>query len=334
MNKTLIVDGNSLLKLGFHGLKNFQNNSKHLGGVFFFLNTIRKSISEEHFSKILVAWDGEKNYEYRRKIYSLYKSKRREKRLNEEQKHSFYMQKRRVQQYLEEIFARQCEFEGIEADDIIGYYTQNSKEDITILTNDRDLTQLICENVKLKLLSNNQTHTLNDTIKYEGFNIPVNNIKLIKIICGDSSDDISGIKNVGIKTVIKIMPEILNQNVELEDFMDRCKVLSDDGDKNYRLKNILEGKTKEGILGESFIERNKKLIDLIGAQYNSEIETEIYELINETLDPDGRSYKNLLKMMMEDGLFDFIGKSDESFINFTRPFLLLSRVEKNKFKSN
>ena len=88
------------------------------------------------------------------------------------------------------------------------------------------------------------------------------------------------------------------------------------------------------MLGESFFERNTKLIDLTQNNYTSEIETEIYELINETLDPDGRSYKNLLKMMMEDGLFDFIGKSDESFINFTRPFLLLSRVEKNKFKSN
>ena len=334
MNKTLIVDGNSLLKLGFHGLKNFQNNSKHLGGVFFFLNTIRKSISEELFSKIIVAWDGEKNYTYRRKIYPLYKSKRREKRLNEEQKDSFYVQKVRVKQYLEEIFVRQCEFDGLEADDIIGYYTQNSKEDITILTNDRDLTQLINENVKLKLLSNNQIHTLKDNIKYEGFEIPVGNIKLLKIICGDSSDYISGIKNVGIKTVLKIMPEILEQNVNLKEFRNRCTKLSDSGDKNYRLLNILEGKTKEGLLGESFFDRNKKLIDLIGADYPSEIETEIYELINETLDPTGRSYKNLLKMMMEDGLFDFIGKSDESFLNFTRPFLLLSRVEKNKFKSN
>jgi 5'-3' exonuclease len=334
VNKTLIVDGNSLLKLGFHGLKNFQNNSKHLGGVFFFLNTIRKSISEELFSKIIVAWDGEKNYTYRRKIYPLYKSKRREKRLNEEQKDSFYVQKVRVKQYLEEIFVRQCEFDGLEADDIIGYYTQNSKEDITILTNDRDLTQLINENVKLKLLSNNQIHTLKDNIKYEGFEIPVGNIKLLKIICGDSSDDISGIKNVGIKTVLKIMPEILEQNVNLKEFRNRCTKLSDSGDKNYRLLNILEGKTKEGLLGESFFDRNKKLIDLIGADYPSEIETEIYELINETLDPTGRSYKNLLKMMMEDGLFDFIGKSDESFLNFTRPFLLLSRVEKNKFKSN
>ncbi len=334
MNKTLIVDGNSLLKLGFHGLKNFQNNSKHLGGVFFFLNTIRKSISEQHFSKIIVAWDGEKNYEYRRKIYSAYKSKRREKRLSEEQQHSFYAQKVRVKQYLEEIFVRQCEFKGIEADDIIGYYSQNSEEDITILTNDRDLTQLIRTNVKLKLLSNDRVHNLDDKIRYEGVDIPVKNIKLIKIICGDSSDDISGIKNVGIKTVLSIMPEILETNVTLEEFINKCKNQHQEGNNNYRLKNILEGKTKEGVLGESFFERNTKLIDLTQNNYTSEIETEIYELINETLDPDGRSYKNLLKMMMEDGLFDFIGKSDESFINFTRPFLLLSRVEKNKFKSN
>ena len=73
------------------------------------------------------------------------------------------------------------------------------------------LTQLIRTNVKLKLLSNNQTHTLNDKINMKGLNIPVKNIKLIKIICGDSSDDISGIKNVGIKTVLKIMPEILEK---------------------------------------------------------------------------------------------------------------------------
>jgi len=37
-------------------------------------------------------------------------------------------------------------------------------------------------------------------------------------------------------------------------------------------------------------------------------------------------------MMMEDGLFNFIGNSDKSFLNFTEPFLTLTRIEKNKFK--
>ena len=50
------------------------------------------------------------------------------------------------------------------------------------------------------------------------------------------------------------------------------------------------------------------------------------------MDPEGRSYKNLLRMMMKDGLFNFIGNSDKSFLNFTEPFLMLTRIEKNKFK--
>ena len=61
------------------------------------------------------------------------------------------MQKVRVKQYLEEIFVRQCEFKGIEADDIIGYYSQNSKEDITILTNDRDLNTTNKNQCKVKI---------------------------------------------------------------------------------------------------------------------------------------------------------------------------------------
>ena len=63
-----------------------------------------------------------------------------------------------------------------------------------------------------------------------------------------------------------------------------------------------------------------------------ESQEEIKELINQNMDPEGRSYKNLLRMMMEDGLFNFIGNSDESFLNFTKPFLMLTRIEKNKFK--
>ena len=42
MTKTLLVDGNSLLQLGFHGLKNFQDKDTNLGAVFYFLNTLKK----------------------------------------------------------------------------------------------------------------------------------------------------------------------------------------------------------------------------------------------------------------------------------------------------
>jgi len=333
LTKTLLVDGNSLLQLGFHGLKNFQNKDTNLGAVFYFLNTIKRLISDYHFNKVVVAWDGEKNYESRRKVYPRYKIKRTNNRLTEEKRESLYSQKVRVQQYLEEIFIRQCEFKGHEADDCIAFYSlNNNKEKITILSNDRDLTQLISTNTNLKLLNSLQIVEKGDKIKFEKQIVPVENIKLIKIVCGDSSDDISGIKNVGIKTLINLVPEINNKEIELDDFLSICRDKYEGGDKNFRLKNIIKGITKEGELGDAFFERNKFLVDLGVSLLPEKEKKEIKQLINENMDPEGRSYKNLLRMMMKDGLFNFIGNSDKSFLNFTEPFLMLTRIEKNKFK--
>jgi 5'-3' exonuclease len=333
VNKTLLVDGDAVLKLGFFGLKNFQDNQNNLGAVFYFLNTLRKSIDQEGYTKIVVTWDGKNNCSTRRKIYPEYKSNRREKRLTEEKEESLRIQKTKVQQYLEEIFIRQCEFENYEADDCIAFYClSNEKEEITILSNDRDLTQLVSDNVNLKFLNNSQIIKKGDKIKFEKHMVPVENIKVIKIICGDSSDNISGIKGVGIKTVINTVPEILEKNINLEYFLYMCRDKFLKGESNFRVNNIVKGLTKEGELGRDFFKRNKELVDLTKSILPKDSKDNIKELIKENMDPDGRSYKNLLRMMMNDGLFDFIGNSDESFINFTKPFLTLVRVEKNKFK--
>ena len=47
-----------------------------------------------------------------------------------------------------------------------------------------------------------------------------------------------------------------------------------------------------------FFERNKELIDLTKSILPKDSQDNIKELINENMDPDGRSYKNLLRMMM------------------------------------
>ena len=52
-------------------------------------------------------------------------------------------------------------------------------------------------------------------------------------------------------------------------------------------------------------------------------------LINETLDQEGRSYKNAMKMMQEDGIFNILPKAEDAWINFINPFLRLTRKEKN-----
>ena len=47
--------------------------------------------------------------------------------------------------------------------------------------------------------------------------IPSFNIPLYKIICGDSSDNIPGVKLVGGKTLMNSFPEIKNKKVEIEE---------------------------------------------------------------------------------------------------------------------
>jgi 5'-3' exonuclease len=52
--KTLLIDGNNLLKIGFHGVKDFFHEGKHVGGIWHFLNTTRRFIEEENFDKVVV----------------------------------------------------------------------------------------------------------------------------------------------------------------------------------------------------------------------------------------------------------------------------------------
>ena len=61
-----------------------------------------------------------------------------------------------------------------------------------------------------------------------------------------------------------------------------------------------------------------------------EAKEDIELLINDYIDPNGRSYKNTMKMMMEDGIFKVLPKSDDAWIKFLNPFLRLTRKEKNK----
>ena len=335
MTNTLIVDGNALLKLGFHGLKNLSYGDTHIGGVFHFLNKIRREIDLYHYEKVVVFWDGEKNYASRRKIYENYKIRKKSNFKDKEHEHSFYSQKQRTQQYLEEIFIRQTSFNNYEADDAIAFYCNNSlKEKITILTNDRDLLQLVSETVHIKFFNIDEVVVKGDKIKYNGFLIPIENIKLLKIICGDSSDGIKGIKGVGVKTIINNFPQIQNEVISLKNFLTLVKNIYTKNISNFRIKNLVKGITIEGELGDSFFDRNKNLIDLSKTLLDENSQNEILDIIKETIDPKDRSYKNLLRMMMEDGLFKLLGKSDDAFLKFVTPFIVLTRIEKNKFKNS
>ena len=283
MSKTLLVDGNNLLKIGFHGVREFYHEGKHVGGIWHFLNTLRKFLEESNFDKVVVFWDSNTSTSQRILIYPKYKLNRKSSD-NELKEESF------------------------------------------------NLTQLISDKVTIYSPSNKSYFKLGDKIKlYENL-IPHYNVKTLKILTGDGSDNIDGIFYLGEKTLIKFFPELLEKEVNFTDILTKGEILLKENKDNTALQNLLSGKTKEGVFGQEFFEINEKLVDLDNPLINEDGKEMVQLYYSESLDPDGRGYKNLIRMMMEDGLFKFLPKTDDNWTYFLKPFLKLTRKEKTKFK--
>jgi 5'-3' exonuclease len=328
---TLLVDGDNLLTIGFYGVKNYFYKGKHIGGIYHFLNTLRKSFETYKLEKIVVFWDGEENTLSRKKIYAQYKEGTKPRFKSEEEKGSYNYQKNRIKQYLEEVFVRQGEYQYCETDDCIAYYVQNSPgEKKIIYSSDGDLAQLVSEFTTLYNPSHHKEYKPNDLFTYHHEEVLIENIKIVKMICGDPSDNISGIRNLGIKRFISFFPEVKTHPMTLTGIINRSNILFEDDKHNKTLANLLTGVTKYGVFGDEFFEINNKIVNLDDPLLTEEAKDDIDGLIGGILDPDGRSYKNTIRMMTEDGLFKVLPKYDDAWTNFFNPFLRLTRKEKNK----
>jgi 5'-3' exonuclease len=335
--ETLIVDGNALLNVAYHGAKDLYNSDgNHIGGLFQFFTTLRKIILDQEPNKLFIFWDGKFSGKLRYEIYSEYKSNR--------DKNYHYdgpsddpirdLQKIRIQQYAEELFIRQYEDDIVEADDCIAYYcnTMSSVENITICTGDKDLCQLIDDNVRIYYLSKKKFITKENYQTF--FSHHYENATLVKVITGDSSDNIKGIKGVQEKTLLKLIPKIIEKKVTIKEIF---SILVEEQHKRKKplkaIENILNSVT-DGIQKENIYEINDKIINLKNPLLTEKVIYEINNLIDSPIDPEGRDNKNLFRMMIDDKFFNEIPGKEDGYIEYLRPFLKLIKKEKELFKNN
>jgi DNA polymerase-1 len=331
--KTLLVDGDNLFKIGFHGVREMYDNGDHLGGIYHFINILRKFLEEHNLDKVVVFWDGDSNSSIRKSIYPQYKANRRQD-MNEYKYESYLQQKSRVKQYLEEIFVRQVEMTNNEADDLIAHYCKvATDEDVIIFSADKDLTQLISERVTIYSPISKQYFKNGDMITINKVEIPHYNVLVTKIFTGDKSDNIDGIEGLGEKTLLKFFPDLQEMPCTIDKLLDIARN-NEQKKKPKALENILTGKTKNGILGEEFYNTNKKIVDLENPLITDEGKELVEQIQTDTIDPTDRGYKNLMRLMMEDGLFKYLPKNDEAWVNFLRPFMKLTRKEKRNTNKN
>lgn len=325
--KTLLIDGNVLMKRSFNGAKNVFYKDQHIGGIFMFYTSLRKLIIELSVDKVIIMWDGERGGSLRLDYYPEYKGNR--PRFFDE---VYERQKLRVKAYAEDLFLRQYEHVDCESDDLLSYYSLNKKktEEVIIYTNDRDLCQLITDEVSLYLADKKVLVGVGNYSWY--FPHFYQNAGLVKIIEGCSTDNIKGIDGVTENTLLTHFPEIKEKKVTLEEIMEKTKTLKEEK-KLKVFDSLLEGKTKGCHKGNVY-EINKIIIDLHQPLLTDEAKEEVINLVNLPLDPEGRDYKNVLKMMFEDGVMYAIPGGENGYVNFLDPFIKLSKKEKTNYKNS
>lgn len=242
-----------------------------------------------------------------------------------EKQESILKQRKRIQAYAEELFLRQIEVNEIEADDLIAAYClkYHEKENITIFTDDRDFAQLLDLNIIIHFDGIETPVTKNNFLVF--FNYFYKNALTIKILCGDTSDNIKGIEGLGEKTLLKHFPELSYKQVTVNEICKKAnkinkKRLSEKKKELKVFKNLLENLDR--------LKTNYKLINLREPYLNNEAEEELDQL-EMPLSPEGRGSKNLLKMMNED---EFLSIYKSTFVNYIEPFHVVIMNEKQILK--
>lgn len=260
----------------------------------------------------------------------------------EEEKENFHWQREVLIECLDELFIRQCLYDETEADDFIAYYVNHKKpeENIVIFSNDRDLSQLIQKSslnpdkddvilaikkpeVGIQFI-NSRNHT-----EIMGYNYQ--NVALKKIICGDVSDNIKGIKGVGEKTLFDNFPGFKTKKMTLEEVIDGAKTINEQraSEKKKPLKwaeNIINRVT-DGAQGDKIYEINEKIIDLRNPLMPEEAKELIDSMMYAPMDADGRSLQNLYNILLEYNIDDL--KDENRFGNFFTEFKFLIDKEIN-----
>lgn len=206
MDKIILVDGNNLLFRSYYATAyngNFMKNSKGFptNALFGFTNMINKIVAEENPVYMIVAFD--KGKTFRHKEYKDYKGGRMD--TPDELKRQFPI----AQKLLTYMGITYYEIDNYEADDIIGtfaeYCNKDSNYEGVIISSDKDLLQLISEDVEMKLLKQKDYIRYNKKTFKEEYGIEPENVIDLKALMGDASDNIPGVKGIGEKTALKLL---------------------------------------------------------------------------------------------------------------------------------
>ncbi len=222
-----------------------------VGGVRGFLKILQKMVKITNPNRVFVCWDGEGGSKKRKQMFKEYKSGRSPIFINptikntnpEDDLRNRIWQETRLVEYLNNLPVIQLVDDGVEADDLIAYLTRDSKFEEyqkVICSNDKDFLQLCDDKTVLYRPVKDAVMNKNSVIAEYGIH-PIN-FALARAICGDNSDNLSGVKGVGLATLAKRFPFLAEeQEYTFDDILYHCR---ERGSELKIYKSILQEQKK------------------------------------------------------------------------------------------
>ena len=226
----LLIDGLNLFFRNFSAINAVNSNGVHIGGLGGFFRSLGALIRTIQPTQVYVVFDGPGSSNNRKNIIPEYKSARNVTRVTkhelfdnlEEEDDSKVDQIVRIIQYLTTLPVKTICLSRVEADDVIAYLSSTlptkSEDRVFIVSSDKDYLQLVTEKVIVYRPIEKEYFTT-DTVK-EKFGVFPNNFLLYKLLMGDNSDGITGIKGLGAKKIFKLFPELATQNISFDNLLD------------------------------------------------------------------------------------------------------------------
>lgn len=198
-NNLLLIDGSSYIFRAFYGVRAGLTNKNGLptNAVFGFKNMLLQLLKQENPSHCIMVFD-RPGPTFRNTIYEDYKANR------DEAPDDLKAQFEPIYELNRHLNMPIIWRDGFEADDIIGSLARifSPEITITIISGDKDLTQLVTDEIHMLDTMKNKLYTP-ESVK-EKFGVGPEMIHEYLAIVGDSSDNIPGAKGVGPKTAVKL----------------------------------------------------------------------------------------------------------------------------------
>ena len=198
-----LIDGSGFIFRAYYGIKADMTNpaGTPVNAVFGFTKMVMKLIDDTNADHIAIMFDKARKT-FRSDIYAEYKANRGAP------PDDLIPQFDLVRDAAKALNVVALDMDGYEADDLIATYTRQAREqgaDVTIVSSDKDLMQLVGPGVVMMDAMKNKIIGPDEVM--EKFGGGPDKVIDVQALAGDSSDNVPGVRGIGVKTAAQLINE-------------------------------------------------------------------------------------------------------------------------------